>query len=102
MKPAPFDYHPATSIADAVAVLAASDGDGKLLAGGQSLVPLLSMRLAQPTVLIDLNGVPELQAAGSVHSHGTAVRFGAMTRHADLLRLGSQHRLPPKAVAFLH
>ncbi len=86
MKPAPFDYHRATSIDDAVAALAASDGDGKLLAGGQSLVPLLSMRLAQPTVLIDLNGIDALGSASLVDGTRPAVRFGSMTRHTELCR----------------
>ncbi|MEZ5378567.1 MAG: FAD binding domain-containing protein [Acidimicrobiales bacterium] len=86
MKPAPFDYHRAASIDDAVAVLAASDGEGKLLAGGQSLVPLLSMRLAQPTVLIDLNGLADLRTAEALDDGRPIARFGAMTRHAHLQR----------------
>ncbi len=86
MKPAPFDYHRATSLADAVAVLAASDGEAKLIAGGQSLVPLLSMRLAQPTLLVDLNAIEDLQTAELVDAGRPAVRFGAMSRHCDVQR----------------
>ncbi len=95
MKPAPFDYHRATSVADAIAVLAASEGSGKLLAGGQSLVPLLSMRMAQPTVLIDLNGLGDLSALGGpgASADGPAtdgstgsVGFGSMMRHSELCR----------------
>ncbi len=83
MKPAPFAYHRATSLADAIEALAASDGEGKLIAGGQSLVPLLSMRLAQPSVLVDLNGVDELNTETDLDDGH--VRFGAMTRHARLV-----------------
>src|SRR5260221_12358705 len=60
MKPAPFDYYAPTSVGEACSLLARYGSDAKLLAGGQSLFPLLSLPLAQPTVLIDLNGVPEL------------------------------------------
>lgn len=93
MKAAPFDYHRATSVADAVEALAAAaadGGDGKVLAGGQSLVPLLALRVAQPTVLVDLNALDELRTptpvAEPVGSGGPSrVRFGAMTRHVDLV-----------------
>ncbi len=83
MKSAPFDYHRATSVDDAVAVLTASDGEAKVIAGGQSLVPLLSMRMAQPTVLVDLNGLAELRSDRPTVTDGRA-RFGSMTRHAQL------------------
>ncbi|CAN5151915.1 MAG: FAD binding domain-containing protein [Nocardioides sp.] len=81
MKPAPFHYHRATSVQDAVAALAA-DPDAKVLAGGQSLVPLLSMRLASPSTLVDINRIPGLDAI-TVTSAG--VRIGALVRHAALL-----------------
>lgn len=81
MKPAPFAYLRPTSLAEAVAALAATPG-AKVLAGGQSLVPLLSMRLAQPVALVDLAGVPGLDA---VEVSAAGVRVGAMVRHADLL-----------------
>ena len=60
MKPAPFDYVRASTVEDAVAALAAAneDGEGKVIAGGQSLMPLLALRLAQPSVLVDVNRVP--------------------------------------------
>jgi carbon-monoxide dehydrogenase medium subunit len=60
MKPAPFDYVRAASIEDAAAALAAADGGGKLIAGGQSLGPMLNLRLVQPRLLIDLTGIAEL------------------------------------------
>ncbi|GEL19739.1 FAD binding domain-containing protein [Pseudonocardia asaccharolytica] len=77
MKPAPLDYIRATSVAHAVQVLAENDGDGKVLAGGQSLVPLLAMRLSQPTVLVDLGGLGELSYIRDESGH---VEIGAMVR----------------------
>ena len=60
MKPAPFIWHGPTTVAEAVAVLAEVGHDGKVLAGGQSLVPVLAMRLAQPAHLVDINRVAAL------------------------------------------
>lgn len=92
MKPAPFDYHRATSVADAVEALAGAaadgEGEGKIIAGGQSLVPLLALRVAQPTVLVDLNGLDGLRTPTPTvdRSSGQPVAgFGAMTTHADLI-----------------
>jgi carbon-monoxide dehydrogenase medium subunit len=82
MKPAPFRYaRPATAV-EAVALLASSRGEAKLLAGGQSLVPLLNMRLARPAVLVDLNGARELGRIEPTPDGGLAL--GALVRHADL------------------
>ncbi|MCW2851849.1 MAG: molybdopterin dehydrogenase, partial [Nocardioides sp.] len=61
MKPAPFDYVRPGSLADALAALSRDPG-AKVLAGGQSLVPLLSMRLAAPSTLVDINGLPGLDS----------------------------------------
>jgi carbon-monoxide dehydrogenase medium subunit len=82
MKPPTFDYVRAESIEEAVAALAGSDGDGKVLAGGQSLVPLLSMRLARPSVLVDLN---RLRSLDYVCREGDVLRIGALTRHQTVL-----------------
>ena len=62
MKPAPFGYVRAGSVEHAVTQLAEAnaEGEGKVIAGGQSLMPLLALRLAQPSVLVDINRVPEL------------------------------------------
>lgn len=76
MKPVQFDHLRARSLDHAIEALAA-DGDAKILAGGQSLIPLLSMRLAQPTTLVDLGGLPELDY---IRDDGTHVEIGAMTR----------------------
>jgi carbon-monoxide dehydrogenase medium subunit len=84
VKPAPFDYVRAGSVEDAVAALAAanSGGEGKVIAGGQSLMPLLALRLAQPSVLVDINRVPGLDAIGP--NPGGGLRIGALTRHRAL------------------
>lgn len=79
MKPAPFRYHAPTSLREALDVLAEVGADGKVLAGGQSLVPILSMRLAQPAHLIDINRLSgEL---GGVTTDTSGVRVGALARH---------------------
>ncbi|MFR9807002.1 FAD binding domain-containing protein [Pseudonocardia sp. RS010] len=77
MKPAPFDHVRVTSVDHAIETLVAEDGDAKILAGGQSLVPLLAMRLAQPTRLVDLGGLRELDY---IRDEGIHVEIGAMTR----------------------
>ncbi len=91
MKPAPFDYVRPGSLDDAVAALAGDPG-AKVLAGGQSLVPLLSMRLASPSRLVDINGLPGL-ADISVTDDG--VRIGALARHADVLASEDVRRVQP-------
>ena len=80
MKPAPFHYERAESVDEAVALLAEHGPEAKVLAGGQSLVPALNMRLVRPTVLIDVNGVDEL---GDVVPEEGTVRVGALVRQAD-------------------
>ena len=82
MKPAPFRYARPATAAEAVALLASSPGEAKLLAGGQSLVPLLNMRLARPSLLVDLNGARELERIDPAPDGG--LRLGALVRHADL------------------
>jgi carbon-monoxide dehydrogenase medium subunit len=77
MKPPEFEYHRPESIPEAVAALGASDGEGKVLAGGQSLVPLMNFRLASPKVLIDLNRVADLMF---LERTDETLRIGAMTR----------------------
>lgn len=80
MKAATFEYVAADSVEAAVAALAEHGDEGKVLAGGQSLVPLLNMRLALPSVVIDIGRVAELKAAEAQASG--AVRYGAGTIHA--------------------
>jgi carbon-monoxide dehydrogenase medium subunit len=77
MKPAPFEYVRPASVSEAVAFLAAADGEAKVLAGGQSLVPLLNFRLTSPRMLVDLNGIGGLDR---IERDGDRLRIGAMTR----------------------
>src|SRR5499433_581870 len=77
MKPARFEYHAPVTLDEAIALLVRYDGEAKLLAGGQSLVPLLNFRLARPAALIDLNRIKSL---AYIREHDGQVRFGAMTR----------------------
>lgn len=79
MKPAPFDYVRSGSVEEAVDALASTGG--KVLAGGQSLIPIMSMRLAAPAALIDINAVPDL---GDIEVDDSAVRVGALVRHRQL------------------
>ncbi|MDP9417095.1 MAG: FAD binding domain-containing protein, partial [Actinomycetota bacterium] len=82
MIPAQFDYVAPTSLSEAVTALGEAGEDAKLLAGGQSLIPVLRLRLAFPTVLVDLGKVDELRG---VTDDGDALVIGAMTRHSDVL-----------------
>ncbi|MGN6610659.1 MAG: FAD binding domain-containing protein [Angustibacter sp.] len=83
MKPAPFEYHRPADLAQTLSLLAELGAEAKVLAGGQSLLPLLSMRLASPAHLVDVNALPGL---GDVHVDRSSVRFGALVRHSDLER----------------
>jgi carbon-monoxide dehydrogenase medium subunit len=82
VKPAPFRYARPQNLADAVELLASADHDVKILAGGQSLVPMLNLRLVRPAVLIDLNGVPGLDHITPSPAGGLSI--GALVRHASL------------------
>lgn len=101
MKPAPFVYHAPHSVAEAVAVLGEVGQDGKVLAGGQSLIPLLNMRLATPGHVVDINGVRGLS---EVTLDGSSVRVGALVRHTQLERdsaAGDALPLLHQAVAYV-
>jgi carbon-monoxide dehydrogenase medium subunit len=95
MKPAPFDYVAPHSLDEALAALANGGADAKVLAGGQSLIPLLNFRLARPTLLVDLNRIPEL-AYVSQRERGVAV--GAMTRQATVERAAGLANFQPLLV----
>jgi carbon-monoxide dehydrogenase medium subunit len=95
LKPPPFLWFAPTSIDEAVTLLAEHGDDAKVLAGGQSLIPLLSLRLARPTALIDLNGVAELS---SITVNGSTT-IGAMTRHRMLERSADIARNVPLLAA---
>jgi len=100
MKPAPFDLLRPATLPEAVALIVAHKGEARLLAGGQSLVPMLNTRMISPGLLIDLNRIDELSG---VAVEGSCLRIGAMTRqrqlladpliavHAPLLKLACSH-----------
>ena len=81
MKPAPLEYLAAATAEEALAALARFDGNARLLAGGQSLVPLLSMRLLRPTAVIDINGIPGLDR---IEAADGVARVGAFARYSVL------------------
>jgi aerobic carbon-monoxide dehydrogenase medium subunit len=81
VKPAPFEYVRARTLDEALAAL---DADSKILAGGQSLVPMLNMRLVRPARLIDINAIRDLGGVRARPDGG--LEIGALTRHTDLLR----------------
>jgi len=86
-----FTYHHPASLADAVA-LAGKNPDGKMLAGGQSLVQAMKLRLSSPTAIIDLGGVNDL---AGIKAEGNGVTIGAMTRHADVENNADVKKLIP-------
>jgi carbon-monoxide dehydrogenase medium subunit len=92
VKPAPFRYAAPRSLGEALAVLAEEGEGAKVLAGGQSLLPLLSMRLAAPTTLVDINRVPGLD---TTEVTGDGVRVGALVRHDTLLHDAAAARVQP-------
>jgi carbon-monoxide dehydrogenase medium subunit/6-hydroxypseudooxynicotine dehydrogenase subunit alpha len=83
MKPAAFDYHAPESVEEALSLLDAGGDDAKVLAGGQSLIPLMNFRLARPSVLIDINRIAALSV---VRRRNGTLHLGAMTRTAVLER----------------
>lgn len=91
MKPAPFAYLRPQSLDEALSALAEDTG-AKVLAGGQSLVPLLSMRLAAPSTLVDINHLPDLDR---IDVDAAGVRVGALARHADVLASNDVERCQP-------
>ena len=98
MKLPPFEYACPTELSEAVALLAAHNGDAKPIAGGQSLVPMLAFRLAAPTLLVDLRKLPDLR---KIEISATGLGLGAMVRWRDILddaRLRTAHPLLVAAV----
>ncbi len=81
MIPVAFDYLRPSTVEDAVAALAAAGDDGKLIAGGQSLMPVLRLRLAAPSVLVDLGGLAQLRG---IRDDGDALVIGAMSTHDEV------------------
>ena len=83
MKPAWFDYFAPRSLDEALRILGDAGPDGRVLAGGQSLMPMLNFRLASPAILVDINRIPEF---GRLDASRNALSIGALVRHAHLLR----------------
>ena len=83
MYPAAFDYLAPTSVEETLAILTEGGEDVKILAGGQSLIPLMKLRLASPATLVDINRVPGLDSIEVADGH---LRVGALARHNDLAR----------------
>ena len=81
MIPAPFEYERASSVDGAIQALASGGEDAKLLAGGHSLLPLMKLRLARPSLLVDIGRLPDLSY---VREDGDHVAIGALTRHHDV------------------
>jgi carbon-monoxide dehydrogenase medium subunit len=100
MKPPAFDYIAADSIAMAVAALAEAGDDAKIIAGGQSLVPMLNFRMLRPSILVDINRIAGLDV---IEETSGAIRIGALTRHYQLETspLISRH-LPVLSCAMTH
>ncbi len=92
MKPAPFRYYAPDSIDEAVHLLAEHGDEAKVLAGGQSLIPAMNFRLAQPAVLIDLGRIGEL---AYLRADGDSLAIGAMTRQREVERSDLVARLTP-------
>jgi carbon-monoxide dehydrogenase medium subunit len=94
MYPRSFQYHRAASLQEAVTMLGQIGEDGKFLAGGQSLIPLLKLRFANPGHLVDLNFIP---STSFIREEAGVLRFGAMTRHSEI-----EHSALAKKIPVLH
>lgn len=81
MKPAPFQMLRPRTVSEAVALLARAGDDAKIMAGGQSLGPMLNLRLATPGVIVDISGIAELKTAREEAGH---ITYGALVTHADV------------------
>ncbi len=101
MKPRPFRYQRVQGIGEALAAYAASDGQTRYLAGGQSLLPVLAMRLDAPDLLIDIGRIASLRG---IERQGDTLRIGALTRHHEVLRdplIAAHTPLLAQAAAFV-
>jgi 2-furoyl-CoA dehydrogenase FAD binding subunit len=98
MKPAPFDYLRPRDLAETLDVLQQEQANVRILAGGQSLIPMLSMRLARPALLVDIMGVEPLRR---IEDDGHSIRVGAAVRQAALERHPSLHQTQPLLAAAL-
>lgn len=101
VKPPPFDFEAPSTLDGAVGLLAEGGDDAKLLAGGQSLIPLLNLRFAAPSLLIDLNGIDEL---AHIRAEASQLRLGALVRHSTMerdARVAERHPLLTEAMGYV-
>jgi carbon-monoxide dehydrogenase medium subunit len=98
MKAPAFRYARPESLDEACALLAAHGSDSRVLAGGQSLMPMLNLRLAAPAVLVDINRIPGLER---IVEHDDRIEVGALARHAEVLRSEAVRRGAPLLAAAL-
>src|SRR5258708_25984144 len=101
MVPAPFDYRAPSTLDEALAVLKEHGDDAKIMAGGQSLIPLLKLRFAQPGMLVDIGRIGGLRG---VSRNDGRLKIGALTRHADIERsqdLGGASAILPQAAQWI-
>jgi carbon-monoxide dehydrogenase medium subunit len=99
MFPAAFDYEAPSTLAEALSTLAARGDDAKVMAGGQSLIPLLKLRFAQPALVVDIGRLPGLRDIKRDDGH---VRIGALVRHVDVERSKELAKLVPLMVEAVH
>jgi carbon-monoxide dehydrogenase medium subunit len=99
VKPAPFDYHRPGELAEAIAILQSYGDEAKVLAGGQSLIPLLSLRLSRFDHLVDLQAIDELRGVTTIDG---SIRVGAMTTQAGVVRNEDAAAVPLLAKATSH
>jgi carbon-monoxide dehydrogenase medium subunit len=99
MFPAAFDYAAPHTLGDALALLKQRGDDAKIMAGGQSLIPLLKLRFAQPALVIDIGRLPDMAAIGRHNGH---LSIGALARHVDIERNADLPKLCPLLVDTVH
>jgi carbon-monoxide dehydrogenase medium subunit len=99
MFPAAFDYQSPSTLDEALGVLAERGDDAKVMAGGQSLIPLLKLRFSQPALIVDIGRIPGLAEIRREDGH---VRIGALARHVDIERSTELAKLLPLMVEAVH
>jgi aerobic carbon-monoxide dehydrogenase medium subunit len=99
MFPAAFDYAAPATLAEALAVLKQRGDDAKIMAGGQSLIPLLKLRFSQPAIVIDIGRLPSMAGIGRHNGH---LSIGALARHVDVERNAELLKLCPILVEAVH
>jgi aerobic carbon-monoxide dehydrogenase medium subunit len=99
MLPAAFDYRAPTTLGETLSILKQRGDDAKVMAGGQSLIPLLKLRFAQPALVVDIGRLPGL---ATITRDGGHVRIGALVRHADIERSEELAKLVPMMAEAAH